>query len=280
MKWMSGVRAMGVVLVLMPAVPAGVMAQKDCYEGVFCVFAERHERYVDIFVENRQPGEVTVRFAMTLENLRPEIALPYTATYPGEATTRVMRLWLEDETAGWSYRFDMDWIHGSLEARHDDAYVYALPYPPGHAFTVGQGYDGAFSHRGHFALDWIMPVGTPVLAAREGVVVEVRDTFREGGADEALRDRANRIKIRHDDGTIGAYVHLMRGGARVRVGQRVRRGQVIGLSGNTGYSTGPHLHFEVYKIEPNFRRRTFPVRFRVDGHPEGVYLAEGQAYRH
>ena len=260
------------------ALPA--RAQKDCYDGVFCVESEQHGDTVDVFVENLHVAEVTVRFTMEIENLRPSVPLPYAATFPGRRRTRALRLFARDPDAGWSYRFDMQWIFGSLTARHDDAYVYDLPYAPGAAHPVGQGYDGAFSHAGLYAIDWNMPEGTAVLAAREGLVIEVIDTFSEGGVDERLKRKANRIKIRHPDGTIGSYVHLMRGGARVRVGQRVRRGELIGLSGNTGYSTGPHLHFEVYTLGEDLERRTLPVRFRVRGRPEGVTLEAGRSYTH
>ena len=260
------------------ALPA--RAQKDCYDGVLCVESEQHGDTVDVFVENRHVAEVTVRFTMEIENLRPSVPLPYAATFPGRRRTRALRLFARDPDAGWSYRFDMQWIFGSLTARHDDAYVYDLPYAPGAAHPVGQGYDGAFSHAGLYAIDWNMPEGTAVLAAREGLVIEVLDAFSEGGVDERLKRKANRIKIRHPDGTIGSYVHLMRGGARVRVGQRVRRGELIGLSGNTGYSTGPHLHFEVYTLGEDLERRTLPVRFRVRGRPEGVTLEEGRSYTH
>ena len=265
-------------LALMLALPA--RAQKDCYDGVFCVESIQHGDTVDVFVENRHVAEVTVRFTMEIENLRPSVSLPYAATFPGRRRTRALRLFAAEPEAGWSYRFDMQWVFGSLTARHDDAYVYELPYAPGTAHLVGQGYDGAFSHAGEYAIDWNMPEGTPVLAAREGLVIEVLDTFSEGGVEERFKRKANRIKIRHPDGTIGSYVHLMRGGARVQVGQRVRRGERIGLSGNTGYSTGPHLHFEVYTLGENLERRTLPVRFRVAGHPEGVSLREGRSYRH
>ncbi len=261
---------------LVLALPA--RAQKDCYDGVFCVESVQRGDTVDVFVDNLHVAEVTVRFAMALENLRPSVPLPYAATFPGRRRSRALRLVATAPEAGWSYRFDMQWIFGSLTARHDDAYVYDLPYAPGTKHPVGQGYDGAFSHAGVYAIDWNMPMGTAVFAAREGLVIEVLDTFSEGGVDERLKLKANRIKIRHPDGTIGSYVHLMRGGARVQVGQRVRRGELIALSGNTGYSTGPHLHFEVYTLGEDLERRTLPVRFRVRGRPEGVTLEEGRFY--
>ena len=75
--------------------------------------------------------------------------------------------------------------------------------------------------------------------------METEHRYFEGRPDSALKSRANYVKIRHDDGTIGNYVHLQHDGVLVEVGDKVRTGDVIGMSGNTGFTTGPHLHFEV-----------------------------------
>jgi murein DD-endopeptidase MepM/ murein hydrolase activator NlpD len=98
-----------------------------------------------------------------------------------------------------------------------------------------------------YAVDISMPDGTAVNAAREGTVINVRhDSFR-GGAAAAMADQANLIEILHDDGTIAVYGHLHWDSIRVRIGQHVALGEYIADSGNTGFSSGPHLHFAVWR---------------------------------
>ena len=98
-------------------------------------------------------------------------------------------------------------------------------------------------------VDFAMPEGTPVLAAREGVITDCCMKFAENFRDpEHGLGRENRIVIRHDDGQESVYVHLQHGSARSHVGKRVAAGDVIALSGQTGYATYPHLHFGVYDV--------------------------------
>jgi murein DD-endopeptidase MepM/ murein hydrolase activator NlpD len=124
-------------------------------------------------------------------------------------------------------------------------YAYALPWKGG-PFRISQGAGGDFSHnspKGRFAVDVAMPVGTPIVAARAGTVLEVRN-----GQGGRLPDPAgNFVRILHDDGTHSAYLHLKRGSVKVKAGQQVKVGALLGESGNTGRSTGPHLHFVVQK---------------------------------
>ena len=91
--------------------------------------------------------------------------------------------------------------------------------------------------KGHFGTDFACPVGTPVWAAADGIVTQAGPA---GGA-------GNMITIRHDNGLTTLYMHLSKIGKTTRVGQRVEAKTVIGYSGNTGLSTGPHLHFGVKK---------------------------------
>ena len=134
-------------------------------------------------------------------------------------------------------------------AKHNDAYVYYLPYEAGTSHILAQGFNGAISHSGKLknSLDFVMPVGTKVCAAREGVVIGIKEDSNMGGNDASLSDKANYIVIYHIDGTFSEYLHLKQYGSAVNIGDTVMKGQVIGYSGTTGYSMGPHLHFMVVK---------------------------------
>ncbi|WOC80312.1 peptidoglycan DD-metalloendopeptidase family protein [Stutzerimonas frequens] len=124
-------------------------------------------------------------------------------------------------------------------------YKYPLPWRGG-PFRLTQGANGQYSHftpKGRYAVDIAMPEGTPIVAARGGMVVKIENQQSGRGNNPA----GNFVRIMHDDGTMGVYLHLMKGSVAVREGQRVETGTRIARSGNTGNSTGPHLHFVVQR---------------------------------
>ncbi|MCG2616724.1 M23 family metallopeptidase [Terrimonas sp. NA20] len=125
-----------------------------------------------------------------------------------------------------------------------DPYEYGLPFEKGESFRVVQGYGGLFSHAHVAAIDFAMPVGTSVRAAREGIMYSYKDDSDEGGMFEDNKSSANYIIIKHDDGSFGCYWHLAKNGVLVKKG-RVSKGQEIALSGATGLVIRPHLHFSV-----------------------------------
>jgi len=166
------------------------------------------------------------------------------------------------------------------DAVHEDSYLYSLPYAAVTSFKVTQGYHGTFSHTGpdELATDWKMPEGTPVFAAREGVVVAVKDDSEKGGAHRKFEDCANMVTIQHADGTMAHYCHLSPHSAKVKVGQKIRTGDLLAASGNTGFTSGPHLHFAVFKARDGFGRETIPVKFRTAS-GSGLTLISGEIYR-
>ena len=145
-----------------------------------------------------------------------------------------------------------------------DESPYVLPYAVGARYLV-------LNTTGHgqpqlYAIDFIMPIGTAVTTARSGVVVAVRAGFAD--SDHTF-GHENLVWIRHDDGTVARYYHLTKDGVLVSVGSRVTQGQEIGLSGNSGHSDAPHLHFDVASCVGGFDDhkalpcgQTLPVTFR------------------
>ena len=150
-----------------------------------------------------------------------------------------------------------------------------VPFPDGAAYLISQGAHGYFSHNGDsaHALDFACPVGTPIAAARSGVVIAAREDSSTGCGDRSCASEANYIEIDHGDGTIGRYYHLAYDGVDVSVGEQVCTGQVIGRSGNTGFSTGPHLHFEVADVH----LRSLPLYVEELGDMTHGYLFAGFA---
>ena len=161
-----------------------------------------------------------------------------------------------------TFRYDTQWWFGDPEtAEHDEQAIYFLPFGDRTTAPVVQAYHGSFTHQGEYAIDFRMREGTEIRAARDGYVIGLRSDSRSGGSDPSYNDQANYIMIYHDDGSFAQYAHLKYNGVIVQRGQRVRAREVIGYSGNTGYSRGPHLHFAVHM--PTYHgSETIPTRFR------------------
>jgi hypothetical protein len=149
--------------------------------------------------------------------------------------------------------------------------LYSLPYPPGEEFMVGLGYLQFPTHVGEYAIDWTMPEETPILAARDGVVTETVDSFSKSGLTDEFRNKGNFVVLKHDDGTFTLYYHLEYKGITVKPGQRVKEGEQIALSGNTGFSSTPHLHFLAFR-QNGAGRNSFPILFKSPGNePYAIY---------
>lgn len=155
--------------------------------------------------------------------------------------------------------------------RDDTSYVYALPYEEGKTFRVIQGYFSRFTHKERAALDFNMKRGTRITAAREGVVVRVKEDGTKGGLKKKYRSHGNNIVIQHADGSRAGYWHLKHDGALVNVGDTVKKGQLIALSGKTGFALSPHLHFLVWRSGGG-QWQQVPTRFQTS---KGIRYLKG-----
>lgn len=166
-----------------------------------------------------------------------------------------------------TYHFQRNFSNPFIK-RYDTLYPYAPPFKRGYRYKVIQGYNGSYTHRSldsRYAIDFQMPIGDTICAARKGVVVKVEDKYSRGGRNKSFKPYANFILIYHEDGTVAQYVHLKHKGVFVKPGDLVEKEQAIGLSGNTGWSTEPHLHFSVY-LPKNGKLVSIPSMFnKVSG---------------
>lgn len=159
----------------------------------------------------------------------------------------------------------------------DTSYIYSLPFEINKKVFLIQAYDSKMSHKGEFALDFKVRKKTKVCAARDGIVIASRGDSDNGGLKPENLSDGNHVSIQHGDSSVAHYWHLKKDGALVSVGDTIKKGQLIGLSGNTGYSAFPHLHFEVIGYDAKGNYRQLATRFNTN---KGiVYLRPAHFYR-
>ena len=235
---------------------------------------------VELFASNGYYAPVEI--ALEIVSLRglsfPDPEQPMTWVLPPRSSRNLLQLELLEDgsTPFLEYRFR--YIQGDPAARHDPRRPYRLPYAVASQYPVTQAFPEIATHDSidsYYAVDFAMPVGTDIFAARGGIVFDVASSnFRAGQDIKRDGPAANVVRILHDDGTYAIYAHLNTNSIRVQPGDRVERGDYIADSGNTGYSSGPHLHFVVMR-NVGQRVESIPVTF-VGATTEPVVPATGQ----
>ena len=242
-----------------------------------------HEGEYHVLADN--PLSVGVYFYVTdpaFRNIRADVDFPYIAVVEsGTKEQLLFTLRTIDPAQGNRLSYSYTFGYGNpYHASHQSEHHYLFPYRHGTKHVVGQGYNGRFSHSRpgeNHSLDFNMEPNTPIHAARAGVVARVKESSNRGGPSQRYSNSGNYIIIMHNDGSFGHYVHLIQNGALVRVGQYVAAGAHIGYSGNTGFSSGPHLHFDVRVPQLNGGMQTVPTKF-VHYNNQIVEPQEGQFY--
>lgn len=258
---MAWLRVTGALVALLLAT-SGVRAEEYCDHGV-CIDVGDRDGFPVFEAEN--PLTVPILLTLTfeeLENLRSSQGSPIRAPLAAGERRPLAELRPVDPERRFHHRFRWSFRIGSIEARHDAAARYRMPFGGTAPRRLMQGVGGSFSHRGRtrHAFDFELPVGTPILAARAGSVAWVVDGYTRGGPSRSLRGKANSVSVVHADGTLADYVHL-RSGIVVREGERVDTGALLGYGGNTGFTTAPHLHFQVWKRSADGELDTVPILF-------------------
>lgn len=249
-------------------------------DGSVCVEATATGRgSVDFWAQSTRPCALTLSVESSGTNLDNKLPGRVTTTMLRPGKQKLFSKGILQEGQPWSLSYTFHSQCGVVGASPDNA-LYDIPFALGQSIRVSQGFHGPYSHYGaanEYAVDFDVPEGTPIYAAREGTVVDVIQKFSRGGPHES-EDGANVVRIEHADHTIAEYAHLRYNGALVKVGQVVERGELIAYSGNTGKTTGPHLHFAVHVPIDGQYRRSVPIRFATEEGPS-LGLLEDKHYR-
>ncbi len=241
-------------------------------DELFDVYNVRNEEdgSTVVYATNRYLCDESVLITFNaLKNMKADVELPYRTVVPaGAKEYKLFTLTIKNPTKGSQLGYITKFCHGNaFDGKHDNKYIYTIPYQEGEQYSVGQAYGGKFSHfmkgKTH-AIDFTMDEGTPICAARDGVVIFVKADSDKHGKTYKYQEYGNYITIYHKDGTMANYFHIKKKGSKVKVGDKVKAGEVIALSGNTGWSSGPHLHFQVFSFDEKMEVKSIPTKFRQE----------------
>ncbi len=230
--------------------------------------SKQHPEY---FALNHYPGPVEMEVTLSQSrNVTSKPALPQRfELQPGQSETLFAMQGLNPQQS-WGYSLQYSYVIGPVVKTESSPVTYLPPFASGQQYVITQAFNGEFSHtdsQNRYAVDLAMPVDTPIHAARAGMVLEVNNDYFVSGTEQAYKTRANSIRILHDDGSMAVYAHLALEKAQVYPGLQVQAGQLIGYSGNTGYSTGPHLHFAI-QMNRGMELVSVPFTFKGMGEPK------------
>lgn len=251
-----------------------IVAQED-----FKVYYEETDSGYKVLADNGEYSPVSVEITFKIENLVSSIGDKKIMLIPAQTNKfHIGNLSVLNRKKGLKIGYSIRYNHGNhIQKTYDMEYAYHLPFKKEASFTVTQGYNGTISHSGDYALDFKMPIGTEIHAARDGIVVLVENGFNKTCTSADCAKFNNYILVHHSDGTFAEYTHIKKNGSKVQPGDQIQLGQLIGYSGNVGWSTGPHLHFIVF-IQRLKKRETLPTKFLIGAGTTAIQLEEKETY--
>lgn len=257
------------------------IAQKNKWIENYSTIWQKFDVGTRLLATNNNYQPITFVIDFKTENLKSDTPNgTYIVVPAGAIDFKVAEFEMLDKKKGWKFKKNstLTYLGDLTDQDYDVDYIYSLPFEKGASFKIGQGYDGKISHQNKFAIDFTMPVNTPIHASRDGLVVEVvKSNFKSCDKPSCIKFN-NYIKILHDDGTIMQYLHMKRNGVKVKPGDQVSKGQLIAYSGNVGYSTGPHLHIDLYLTNKNNKYQTLKTKFRTQNDSVVSELKQGEIY--
>jgi len=243
------------------------------------IYYEQIENGYNIYADNDEFCPISIKIDFDVTNLNIERGnnnIYVVKTKEKKQLLTSLKISKKGKAYKFSYKYWTNYgIHNNKE--YDKNYIYDLPFKTSNKFKIFQGYNGTFSHQNENSLDFRMPVGTELTAIREGVVIKVIERNNKNCGKEECKKYNNLILIYHSDGTFAEYSHIKQNGSKVKVGDKVSKGQLIGYSGNVGWSTGPHLHLVIFNQNID-NRETLKTKFKIGEGNKIEYLIEKEEY--
>lgn len=243
------------------------------------LFSENKDQGSVIYASNAALYTISISLNLDIKNLvfsegdKKIFVIP-----PKSDKLKIGELTIREDGLRYKFSYTYQFAMGDVTiTKYDNFFVYDLPFQHGKSYTVSQGYHGKLSHQNENALDFTMPEGTEILAARDGIIVQVVQSNTESCLQEDCKKYNNYVTVMHSDGTFASYVHIKYNGSKYSLGDVVKRGDVIAYSGNTGWTNGPHLHFVCFTAGFE-KRNSIETKFKINKANQSVILQEGNTY--
>jgi len=262
------------LLVLLPL----IVLSQESPDIKFDKYAENKTNVIT--VDNNESCPVSIEYEYSGENVKSSLANKSIIVIPANTKKFIVsKIDAEDQFKSYKFSYTVFYVFGDVNAKPSDSEeVYWLPYSTNTSQSIYQGYNGNFSHQNAYSLDFSHKLGAGIFAARSGKVIVTKSDSNQACLAKECAKYNNKIILLHEDGTFGEYVHLKKDGVVVNKGDDVKQGQLIGYSGNTGWSKGPHLHFSVFSNKIDGERTYYKTKFRVKESPNPIYLQEKKTY--
>lgn len=241
------------------------------------IFAEKKNLGGVLYAKNSELYPYSIVLSLDLKNMTFSEGAKTVFVIPAKSEKFKIGEVTAEPNKAYRYSYQVKFTMGDVTSKPDLNYVYDLPFRKGNAYKLGQGYNGTLSHKNENSLDFTMPVGSEIVAARAGVVVQVVESNTQSCMQEECKKYNNYITIMHDDGSFASYVHIKYNGALCKVGDVVKKGDKIALSGDVGYASGAHLHFMCFKADLE-KTTTIETKFRINDGRTVALLTEGNVY--